>query len=432
VSADPYAPSARPRWTSRVLLLVGPGAVLGGVAIFVRDPVPLFLAVPLLLAPLAATLALPRSPVRAHVAWTEEGSGREVRVRGRITFEPPVAPALVRLRWTIPRPLASAGPPPTVLGKDPASFELLLTAPHPCLTDLPLPRVTLEDPLGLLGTPVPVSGQPLSLERFPPEVERLGAANLRRTSPLPGEVRSHALGATGEFFAIRPAAPTDTPRQINWRATARTGQLRANDYLLDRTGDVILVLDARPTPLGRERDEALLSVARAGAIGIASTLLRAKSRVGLAVYREFLTAVPLGTGRLQRHRIRTLLERSGTTEPEGPSERLAVSMRQYFPPGVLVLLFSPIATEEQLTVLPHLRRRGYPVVLVSASPVPTLVPPGETSREDGLARRLLALERRQRISEAWREAPAVDWDDYWSLGALVELLRRPVAVGGRR
>jgi hypothetical protein len=107
-------------------------------------------------------------------------------------------------------------------------------------------------------------------------------------------------------------------------------------------------------------------------------------------------------------------------------------MRQYFPPGVLTILLTTLSTEEQLLVLPHLRRRGYPVVVLSASPVPTLIPEGVTAREAELARRILVLERRQRISEAWQESPTVDWEDYWSLGPLVHLLKRPVAIGGRR
>jgi hypothetical protein len=27
----------------------------------------------------------------------------------------------------------------------------------------------------------------------------------------------------------------------------------------------------------------------------------------------------------------------------------------------------------------------------------------------------------------WRDAPVVDWEDYWSLGGFVDFLRRPAA-----
>ncbi|MCI4346065.1 MAG: hypothetical protein L3K07_04860, partial [Thermoplasmata archaeon] len=145
---------------------------------------------------------------------------------------------------------------------------------------------------------------------------------------------------------------------------------------------------------------------------------------------EFLEAVPLGTGRRQRFRIRRLLRSAVVPLESGPGERLAVSMRQYFPPGVLTLLLSPMAEEEQLLLLPHLRRRGYPVIVVSPSPVPLLIPPEATRREDRLARRLMNLDRRRRIAEVWKEAPTVDWTDYWALGQLVALLRHPSRRGG--
>jgi uncharacterized protein (DUF58 family) len=205
----------------------------------------------------------------------------------------------------------------------------------------------------------------------------------------------------------------------------------ANDFLAERTGDLILLLDVRPTPLGRARDEKLLSVSRAAALGVATAFLRQKARVGLGLYGEFLDAVPLGTGRRQRHRIVTELRDARIVNAPGPAERLAVSMRQYFPPGVLSILFSPLAEEDSLLLLPHLRRRGYPLIVVSPSPLPLLAASTkEVGAEDATALRLLKLVRRRQMAEVWREAPVVDWEEYWSLAPLVELLRRPVRRGG--
>jgi uncharacterized protein (DUF58 family) len=416
-------------WTPRVLVLAGAGAAFGVAAILLRSSIPLFFALPLILAPIAAGLFLPRRQIVARVEWTERGTGTRVRVAGRITTDPPVAPSLLYPRFRAPAPLLERAPPDLEVLEPTLAFALEYETPFPCIVDFPLPEIVWRDPLGLAESPVTVVGSPLAIERYPPELHRLGVVNLRRTTPLPGEIRSHALGAAGDFFAVRPAQPTDTPRQINWRATARAGRLLANDYLVERTGDLVILLDARPSVLGPGRDEQLLSVARAGAFGIASAFLQAKSRVGLAVFGEFLEAVPLGTGRRQRFRIRRLLRAATISGEGGPAERCAISLRQYFPPGVLTLLISPLAGEEQMVLLPHLRRRGYPVIVLSPSPVPVLVPPAvRDTREDALTRRFLRLERRERLGAVWGEAPAVDWEDYWSLAPLVALLRRP---GGR-
>jgi uncharacterized protein (DUF58 family) len=417
-----------------VLLLAGAGTILGVASVLLRTSVPLFLALPLLLAPIAAGLFLPRRTIVARLEWAERGRANRVRIAGRIQTDPPVNPSLLYPSFHIPGPLVERLPLELEVIEPTLAFALEYEAPFPCIVDVPLPTLIWRDPLGLAESPVEVKGTPLAIERYPPELHRLGVVNLRRTTPLPGEIRSRALGGAGEFFTVRDALPTDTPRQMNWAATARRGRLIANDFLLERTGDLVLLLDARATGLGAARDEELLSISRAGALGIATAFLQSKSRVGLGTFGEFLEAVPLGTGRRQRYRIRRLLRATSVATESGPAERLAVSLRQYFPPGVLTLLVSALATEEQMHLLPHLRRRGYPVLVLSPSPVPLLLPPalGREPREDQLARRILRLERRQTIGEAWGEAPAIDWEEYWSLAPLVALLRRPNPRGGYR
>ncbi|MCI4360471.1 MAG: hypothetical protein L3J91_02100, partial [Thermoplasmata archaeon] len=125
--------------------------------------------------------------------------------------------------------------------------------------------------------------------------------------------------------------------------------------------------------------------------------------VGLGLFDEFLTAGPLGTGRLQRFRIAQALQRAELAETPGPSERLAVSMRRYFPPGVTTVLLSPLADEESLVVVTHLHRRGYPTVVLSPSPMPLITPPADAIGPDLAATlRLMHLVRRRRIGAAWR------------------------------
>lgn len=114
----------------------------------------------------------------------------------------------------------------------------------------------------------------------------------------------------------------------------------------------------------------------------------------------------------------------------GPPERFAISVRRFFPPGVFTILVSPLLEEDAVTVLPHLQRRGFPTVVLSPSPLP-LLGLSDVTDEDRIAARLLRLVRRQRLGDVWRQAPVIDWDDYWSLGSLVQFLRNP-ALGRRR
>lgn len=420
-------PSASLTWRPTALPLVAVAGLVCVVGVLLRNPVPLFLALPLLLGPAAAAYAGPRSTARARLEWSVSGEGPAVTVRGTLWAPQGLRGTDLRVRIVRPEPLVETGPRVRRAFRDRVEFECVWSAPFPCLTRIPLPAVAWEDPLGLAEVQVSVEGAPLPIERFPPEATRVGSARLRRTTLQPGEVRSRSLGPGGEFFTVRGAAPSDTPRQINWRATARRGRLLSNDFLLERTGDLVLLLDLRPSSLGPARDEALLSISRAAALGIASGFLSEKARVGLGLYDEFLRAVPLGSGRAHRYRIARTLEEARVATDSGPSERMAVGLRRYFPSGVTTVLLSPLVDEENSAVLlRHLRQRGFPTVVLSPSPLPLFQAstPSETA-DDVIALRLRRLLRRQQLGRAWTESPIIDWEDYWNLSAFVRFLSVP-------
>ena len=416
------------RWRARTIGLLGAAGILLVVGVVARDPTPLFLALPLLLAPVAGALAAPRRNPRARLEWKEDGSGAEVRITGAVRPDEAARAGELVVRLPTPPSLLETAPLELGLADGAVVFRASWRAPEPMITLVAAPEVLWRDPAGLVERPVDGVVGDLVVSRYPPELLRLGSAHLDRTTVLPGETRSRRIGASGEFFGIREADGNEPPRRINWRASARSGRLLANEYALERTGDVVLLLDARPTELGAAIDERLLSITRAAAEGVAQSFLRVKSRVGAAVYGEFLEAVPLSTGRAHAVRIRDTLLRTRLAEVPGPSERCAVTMRRYYPPGVTTILFSSLADDPALALLSHLRRRGYRVVVLSPSPLPLLAARGRLAPEDEeLARRITRLLRRSQVARAWQEAPAIDWEEYGSLGGFVEFLRRPTA-----
>ena len=412
------------RYTPAALMLYAAGAAAVVAAIAVRSPLPVFFALPLLLAPLAALLDAPAGAEPAQIEWRDSGEGPSVEIAGRLRPPPGAAAESLTVRWHRPELLTEVSPPSEVVRSGGIDFAVHWRAPYPCVLPVAWPTVAWTDPLGLADSPLVLRGEPMRVERFPPEAERIGRVRLHRTTTQPGEVRSRALGGAGEFFGVRLAVPGDSLRQVNWSATARTGALHANDFRVERTGDLLILLDLRPTSLGPARDEELSLLSRAAALGIARGFLAEKSRVGLGVYDEFLDVVPMGTGRTQTYRIRQLLSRPRAPVAPGPPERLAVSARRYFAPGVTTLLITPLVEEEAALLVSHLRRRGFPSVILSPSPLPLLAPK-VTLPVDQVAQRLMRLVRRDRLARAWQEAPVVDWTEYWTLDALVRLLRVP-------
>ena len=63
---------------------------------------------------------------------------------------------------------------------------------------------------------------------------------------LAGDYRSVLLGPGTELAQIRPYAPGDDPRQLDWNVTARTGQAHVRVQLAERVMVTWLVLDTSP------------------------------------------------------------------------------------------------------------------------------------------------------------------------------------------
>ncbi len=428
--SDPPESGLRP--TGRTWVCYGLGGALLVVGVAAHDPLPLFAALPLLLAPISVLLIDPGRVAPLALSWQEAGSEGTITLDGTIDLPASIDPRDIETTVNRPAGLSDRSPPRVAREPHRIRFHAEWSAREPVLTRIPAPTVRWRDVMRLMQRPLAVDTESLPLERFPPEVTRLGDVRLQRTIVLPGDNRSRAIGESGEFFGLRAAVPGDSPRRINWRAWARTGRRYVNEFNLERTGDVLLFVDARPTSLGPEVDHRLLGISRAAAIGIASAFLHEKARVGLAVFGEFVQILPLASGRAQRYRIRETLLGLDTSPVSGPVERGAVALRRRFPAGLTTIVFSPLADDSSRTLLVHLRRRGYPPIVLSPSPVGMMEPGASLPPMDReLILRAARLVRRQQVARAWRDAPVVDWSDYWSLSGFTHFLEQGLGVRRR-
>jgi uncharacterized protein (DUF58 family) len=414
------------RWTPLSYGLVAAGVVLLLVGVALRASAPIFVALPLFVAPFAAALSGPRGALRGDLAWRADGAEADVRITGIVRSEANADLTDLALTFPLPADLREAAPPTVSRSPGVLRFDLRWRAPYPTVAVIGPPEIVWRDPLGLVERPVRGRATPLAIERYPAELLRLGAVRLDRVLALPGETRSRRIGSAGDFFGIRDAVPSDSLRRINWRATARWGRRLVNDYLLDRTGDVLLLLDVRSTRLGPAIDEILLGASRAAAVGIVDSFAREKARIGYAAFGEFVEAIPLSSGRGHRLRMREAIRGTRGSSVAGPSERCAAALPRFFPPGVTTLLISSLTGDADPDLVVHLRRRGYPAFVLSPSPFQ--IRPAHSTlspADEQLADRLERLSRRQRLARVWTDAPVVDWEEFWSLGAFVRLLSQP-------
>jgi len=244
-----------------------------------------------------------------------------------------------------------------------------------------------------------------------PAMEALQRANLgpRRTRPWFGHVQSRQIGAGSEFWGVREYVSGDDVRRINWKASARLGGLYSNEYQGERSGDVIIVLDARrESAIGTPTDNAVEIGVRA-ALGVAEHVLASKNRVGLIVQRDVLDWVPPAFGRKQLYRILDHLThvRAGGEWPFG---FVTWVLTRYFPRDALVVLISPLTDRASLEAVVSLAANGYDVAILSPSPLEIERRYLRETPEEETAYRILRMERENLIGALRRVAQVVDWD----------------------
>jgi uncharacterized protein (DUF58 family) len=256
--------------------------------------------------------------------------------------------------------------------------------------------------------------QPLKV--YPaPEVVRSLLRPLR-TQVFAGNYVAREKGEGIEFADLRPFVPGDRIRHVNWRASARRGELWVNELHPERNTDVVLFLDSFAQ--ARLGSSGTLDLAVAAATGLAERYLRDKDRVGFVSFGGVLNWLFPGTGPVQLYRIiDSILDTEVVLNYAWKD--LEVIPRRTLPPQALVLALSPLLDDRATDALLDLRARGFDLALVEISPVPFTEPGrGKTGQ---LAWRLWTL-RRDALRTRFERAgvPVATWDEHTPLAAAIE------------
>jgi uncharacterized protein (DUF58 family) len=215
----------------------------------------------------------PAVPALVILALMAAAAADALTVRGPPSLERSVPGILAR---GVPSPIAvevDAGgaavrvrqPVPPDLDLDPREADGRLAATlvarrrgrHP----LPAPAVRVEGRLGL-GRVHHESGPDSEVLVYPdmPAAYRLVVAVRQGRFRDPGVLTRGPLGLGTDFESIRDYLPDDDIRQVNWRATARTGRPMSNQYRVEQDRSVICCIDTgrlmaapvrAPAPQGR-------------------------------------------------------------------------------------------------------------------------------------------------------------------------------------
>jgi uncharacterized protein (DUF58 family) len=208
------------------------------------------------------------------------------------------------------------------------------------------------------------------------------------TQVFSGNQVARVKGEGIEFADLRPFTPGDRIRRINWRASARRGELWVNEHHPERNADVVVFLDSFTE--ARRGPESTLDQSVRAAAGLLAGYVGLRDRVGFVGFGGIVRWLRPASGMNQLYRVvDALLDTEITLNYAWKGIDLIPP--GVLPPQALVVALTPLLDDRSVTALLDLRARGFDLAVVDVSPVP-YVDTGPNEVEQ-LAYRLWQLQR---------------------------------------
>ena len=271
--------------------------------------------------------------------------------------------------------------------------------------DVPVARVTVYPGGGMVASP-----------RAPHELP----ARL-------GEHPSRALGSGVEFGGVRPFAPGDRRRDIDWRTSAKHQELFVRQYADERSVDLSLLLDVGAD--AGEPGHSSLDLTVRAATGLANSYLRIHDRVGVVTIGGWTRWLTPDSSVRQLHRIAELV-----MDVRGDDLTIETGLtrvpRAVLKPGTFVVVLTPMLDRRALEAVTDLHGRGLGMLVVDVLIAEPDV--GKRTGLTGLSLRLWRLEREAvRVELAALGVPLIHWDGTGDLSAPLLHAMRAVPPGVR-
>ncbi|MCH8567968.1 MAG: DUF58 domain-containing protein [Balneolales bacterium] len=172
-----------------------------------------------------------------------------------------------------------------------------------------------------------------------------------------------------EFEQIRDYRNGDDQRMINWKATARSARLMVNQYRVERSQNIYLIVDTGRLMELAFQNMTLADYAVNATLGVAHVILQKEDRPGLLIYGDETTlSVKAGNERLQLQRFFEQLYALRPGFGESRPERLYQQVRIASPSRAAFFLFtnfeSVLAAERAMPVFLEMSRRHKLIVFL--------------------------------------------------------------------
>jgi uncharacterized protein (DUF58 family) len=205
------------------------------------------------------------------------------------------------------------------------------------------------------------------------------------------------MGIGTEFFEISPYVPGDDLRRVNWKASARAGELVTNEFEGEQVVDILVVLDCSEDIMSDLFDYDALEFQVEFAASLCSQLIMQGNRVGLSIYGAVRTWVDLAFGKRQ---LLKLLDSLAVVKPGAatlPIKYVVESViASILPARSVVLLISPMIDDAVPEMITNITLKGYTTICFTPSIGTNPRGLDDSSR---IARRIFAAERKLRINK---------------------------------
>jgi uncharacterized protein (DUF58 family) len=349
-----------------------------------------------------------------------------VRVRAAV----PVRRVELSLRLPAGLALADIGPWPelTLRAGEERTVELRIATGRWGAYNVGSMLVRTRDRFGLMRFErVLVRSLPLRVYPTPDRLRTMLAP--LETHPLAGNTVSRERGDGIEFAEVREFVAGDRVRQVNWRVSARRGDLHVNQHRPERNTDVVIFIDTF-AEVG-EGGGTTLDLAIRGAASLAARYLATRDRVGLIGFGGITRWLRPGMGVVQLYRFMDSLLDTRVVASYA-WKGIDVIPTGTLPPRALLLALTPLVDERTVGALLDVRGRGFDVAVIELDPVPFVAP--RPDERGALAHRLWLLQRevlRERVRAAG--VPIATWNEQRPLeGALEEVRSSRRHVGRLR
>jgi len=182
-----------------------------------------------------------------------------------------------------------------------------------------------------------------------------------------GVHKRRVIGHSMEFDHIKPYTKGDDVRMLNWKASARTGNLMVNNYVEERSQQVYSIIDKGRTMKMPFNGLSLLDYAINASLVFSNVAINKGDKAGLVTFTENKAEVLAASNKkVQVNKILDTLYAQETHWQESDYEALSVQLRSSVSTRSLLMLYTNFESMSSLQrQLPFLRRLArYHLVLV--------------------------------------------------------------------